>query len=176
MSGSEPDTRPGPFEDAAWPLQVLGQDERASFHRLHVTIAAEKKANSCRTCWSILRILATASADDLQKFADIYASSVAEPDGSEPRLAIAEAARAPELGGGDGRLAQAAVRESRRPEYTTKAPRYCDVCKIWCNGKTQYEDHLAGNKHTKNLSAEAPTKKPASEAGERPRLHPQVYQ
>ena len=38
--------------------------------------------------------------------------------------------------------------EGGRPKDATKAPRYCDVCKIWLNGKTQYEDHLAGNKHT----------------------------
>ena len=150
MADSDTDTDPGPgYEDAAGSLRALAArgSERASFHQLHVAIAAEKP-NPIRTLWSMLRCLAKASNDDLQKFTELYAS-VAGPAGSKQRHTRAKTARGPKLSGEDGRLAKPGVQD----DFHDKAPRYCDVCKIWLNGKSQNEDHLGGNRHKKNLSA-----------------------
>ena len=192
MSDSDTDTDLGPgYEDAAGSLRALAArgSERASFHQLHVAIAAEKP-NPIRTLWSMLRCLAKASNDDLQKFAELYAS-VAGPAGSKQRHTRAKTARAPKLSGEDDRLAKPGVQD----DFHDKAPRYCDVCKIWLNGKSQNEDHLGGNRHKKNLSAaealaaglpldglkisvcsRGPQTKPASGLGGLPRQHPMVYQ
>ena len=173
MMYTEPGTEFDILEVAAGHMRVLGHDERASFHQLHATVAAEK-SNSCRTLWSILCSLEKASGDDLKKLKELYDDSFAGPDGSKPRLATAKATRAPEVGPGDGRPAEPRVREDAAH---AKAPRHCDVCKIWLNGKIQYEDHLAGEKHRKNAAAaEAPKTKPASGAGELLRRYPTVYQ
>ena len=52
------------------------------------------------------------------------------------------------------------------PECSHSSPTpeamYCEVCEMWLNGPTQWEDHLIGKKHRKNWKALAMAGKPGS--------------
>ena len=44
---------------------------------------------------------------------------------------------------------------SEQPELPTNSGSavYCKSCQMWLNGPTQFEDHLVGNKHKKNVKS-----------------------
>ena len=40
--------------------------------------------------------------------------------------------------------------ESLPPEFEDNGAVYCDMCEMWLNGPTQWQDHRIGKKHKKN--------------------------
>ena len=154
-----------PYDEAATHMRALGTDLRASVHRLHVRVAAEP-SNSCRTLWSMLKCLDKASTADLKRFTKLYDDSLTGSGDAGTSSAAPKTTRSSKTRGSSSRQSKSEASEESVDDR--RAPRYCDVCELWCNGKTQYEDHLAGNKHLKNL--------PPSPTGKLPRRHPQVYQ
>ena len=145
----------GLLQDATVAFAAVSSDRslREAFHQLHLRVAAES-SNSCRTLWSILRVLDGAQEHKLQRLTDIYGKHAGDAL-TDPILEAAKDEAAKD------KLPTKVVDDS-------KIPRYCEPCKKWLNGKTQYEDHLRGESHRKTV--EGPAQKPAK------RRLPVVYQ
>ena len=133
----------GHLQDATVAFAAVSSDRslREAFHQLHLRVAAES-SNSCRTLWSILRVLEGAEDKELQHLTEIHTGSRQDVPAKD-------------------KLPNKVVSDS-------KIPWYCEPCKKWLNGKTQYEDHLRGDPHRKTV--EGPAQKPAK------RRLPDVYQ
>ena len=121
-------------------LGALGREELEVFARLH-NRCAEEEGKAHKLLSHIINVMAYMSFDELDRLILLYHQNYFAW-GEQP--ADHEALREP----------PANPTLSELPE-NPKEPIYCPVCKIYLNGRTQYEDHLGGKKHRKKDAPDA---------------------
>ena len=141
-------------DDETRALEALGRDELALFARLHTRCLLEMDGPKRLT--PILNQMAGMSFDQLDALIELYHQHYppfSAPDGGQ--LPASGSAGFPDCSPPqEASTDQPCADPPGQGPDDPKAPVWCPVCEIMLNGKTQYEDHLAGRKHAIDIHAE----------------------